>query len=66
MSCSRSNKVFSTTSKLPKIVAHGQDLDIQTLDQTEGTETVRNPFWQFNNPGGWNFQELGASIGASV
>ena len=50
-----------TTSRLPDIVVYGNSLEIQTLDRSENTERVRNPFWQFNIPGGKSFQELGAT-----
>ena len=49
-----------TTSKLPDIVVHGNTLEIQTLDGSENTERVRNPFWQFSIPDGKSFQQLGA------
>lgn len=47
-----------TTSKLPDMVIHGNSLEIQTLDGSENTERVRNPFWQFSIPGGRSFQDL--------
>lgn len=47
-----------TTSKLPDIVIHGNSLETQTLDGSENTERVRNPFWQFSIPGGRSFQDL--------
>lgn len=55
-----------TTSELPKIVVYGKFLEIQKLDGSEDTERVRNPFWQFDIPGGKSFQELCATGDAIV
>lgn len=55
-----------TTSKLPEIVVYGKFLEIQKLGGSEDTERVRNPFWQFDIPGGRSFQELGATGAGGV
>lgn len=48
-----------TTSKLPDIVVFGAHIPIRKLLSKNEDETVRNPFWQFNTPGGKRFSELG-------
>ena len=54
-----------STHKLPDIVVHGELITIrELLGSTE--EHVRNPLWQFNNPGGATFDELGATAANHV
>lgn len=48
-----------TTSRLPDIVVYGESIPIRKLLSETENETVRNPFWQFNTPGGKSFAELG-------
>ena len=51
------------TSRLPDIVVYGESIPIRKLLSATEEEIVRNPFWQFNIPGGKSFAELGAEKG---